>query len=333
MKYDISAMGNALVDTQFKVDHSFLNKFNLIADQMIIATKEQQDAMLYELMNMGSESVSDCGGSATNSLVAASYFGSNCHHICRISDDEDGKKYLESLTNAKIKHIGFTKTESDLSTGKCLILVTPDAARTMISVLGVSASLCEEDIDIGVIKNSELFYIEGYMVTTDDNFAAVSKVLSNLENSNTLKALSLSDAGLVKIFMKRFKEIELSDLDIVFGNKDEALAFSESDNFDEACNYFAKQSYMTIITLGGDGAICIKNNKIIRSEAINISPVDTNGAGDMFAGAFMHAYLKKYELKKCLDFANYAASKIVETFGPRLLKENYEELKKYLKKN
>ena len=171
------------------------------------------------------------------------------------------------------------------------------------------------------------------MVTTDDNFAAVSKVLSNLENSNTLKALSLSDAGLVKIFMKRFKEIELSDLDIVFGNKDEALAFSESDNFDEACNYFAKQSYMTIITLGGDGAICIKNNKIIRSEAINISPVDTNGAGDMFAGAFMHAYLKKYELKKCLDFANYAASKIVETFGPRLLKENYEELKKYLKKN
>ena len=248
MKYDISAMGNALVDTQFKVDHSFLDKFGLIADQMIIATKEQQDAMLYELMNMGSESVSDCGGSATNSLVAASYFGSNCHHICRISDDNDGKKYLESLTNAKIKHAGFTKTETNLSTGTCLILVTPDAARTMISVLGVSASLCEEDIDIEVIKNSELFYIEGYMVTTDDNFAAVSKVLSNLENSNTLKALSLSDAGLVKIFMKRFKEIELSDLDIVFGNKDEALAFSESDNFDEASNYFAKQSYMTIIT-------------------------------------------------------------------------------------
>ena len=115
MKYDISAMGNALVDTQFKVDHSFLDRFGLIADQMIIATKEQQDAMLYELINMGSESVSDCGGSATNSLVAASYFGSNCHHICRISDDNDGKKYLESLTNAKIKHAGFTKTETNFA--------------------------------------------------------------------------------------------------------------------------------------------------------------------------------------------------------------------------
>ena len=94
-----------------------------------------------------------------------------------------------------------------MPTGKCLIFVTPDAKRTMSSMLGISAYLGSKDINYDAINNSKIFYIEGYMVTTDDNFAAVSKVLSNLENSNTLKALSLSDAGLVKIFMKRFKEL------------------------------------------------------------------------------------------------------------------------------
>ena len=165
MKYDISALGNALVDTQYMVDHEFLSEIGLEADSMTLATPEEHAPIIKKLEEMGAESVSDCGGSATNSLVAAANYGSNCHHVCRVADDKDGNKYLESLQIAGVKHIGVSKEESDLPTGKCLIFVTPDAKRTMSSMLGISAFLGPKDIDYDAVQNSKIFYIEGYMVT------------------------------------------------------------------------------------------------------------------------------------------------------------------------
>ena len=142
-----------------------------------------------KLQSMGVESVSDCGGSATNSLVAASYYGSKCHHVCRVANDEDGKKYLESLQKAGVQHIGYSKEDSDMPTGKCLIFVTPDAKRTMSSMLGISAHLGPMDIDYDAVDNSKIFYIEGYMVTSEENYNAVKSVLEHLQDKNILKAL------------------------------------------------------------------------------------------------------------------------------------------------
>ena len=139
MKYDISALGNALVDTQYMVNHDFLSDIGLEPDSMTLASPEEHAPIIKKLEEMGSESVSDCGGSATNSLVAASNYGSKCHHVCRVAEDADGKKYLDSLQKAGVEHIGFSKENSDLPTGKCLIFVTPDAKRTMSSMIGISA--------------------------------------------------------------------------------------------------------------------------------------------------------------------------------------------------
>ena len=247
MKYDISALGNALVDTQYKVDHDFLNSFGLEADAMTLASSEEQAPIIKKLIEIGSESMSDCGGSATNSLVAAANYGSNCHHVCRVADDEDGKKYLDSLRSAGVKHIGVSEENTDMPTGKCLILVTPDAKRTMISMLGVSAFLGSSDIDYDVVQNSKIFYIEGYMVTSDDNFNAVISVLENLKASETLKALSLSDAGIVHGFKEKFDLIESYGIDMIFCNDDEAIAFSGKDSFDDAVEFYKSKSYMTAI--------------------------------------------------------------------------------------
>ena len=164
MKYDICAIGNALVDTQYMVEHDFLKEIGLEADSMTLTSSEEQSPIVEKLKEMNVESVSDCGGSATNSLVAASNYGSICHHVCRVSDDEDGQKYIKSLKVAGVEHIGFSKEESDLPTGKCLIFVTPDAKRTMSSMLGISAFLGPLDINFDAIRNSKIFYIEGYMV-------------------------------------------------------------------------------------------------------------------------------------------------------------------------
>jgi sugar/nucleoside kinase (ribokinase family) len=231
MKYDISALGNALVDTQYKVSHDFLQSVGLEADSMTLATSEEQAPIINKLIEMGSESVSDCGGSATNSLVAAANYGSKCHHVCRVADDQDGKNYLDSLRSAGVEHIGISSENTDMPTGKCLILVTPDAKRTMSSMLGVSAYLGASDIRYQVVENSKIFYIEGYMVTSDDNFNAVISVLENLKASETLKALSLSDAGIVHGFKEKFDLIESYGIDMIFCNDDEAIAFSGKESF------------------------------------------------------------------------------------------------------
>ena len=332
MKYDISALGNALVDTQYMVDHEFLSEIGLEADSMTLATPEEHAPIIKKLKEMGAESVSDCGGSATNSLVAASNYGSSCHHVCRVADDLDGKKYLESLQIAGVKHIGVSKEDSDLPTGKCLIFVTPDAKRTMSSMLGISAFLGPKDIDYDAVQNSKIFYIEGYMVTSDENFSAVTSVLENI-GGDTLKALSLSDAGIVNGFKDKFKEIESFGIDMIFCNDDEAVAFAGTENLEKAIDFYKNQSYMIAITKGSEGSIIIKDGQEIFSPAVSITPVDTNGAGDMYAGSFMHAYLKGHSLQECAEFSNYASSKVVETFGPRLTPDGYAAVSNKLRKS
>ena len=333
MKYDISALGNALVDTQYMVDHDFLDEIGLEADSMTLASAEEHSPIIDKLQSMGVESVSDCGGSATNSLVAASYYGSKCHHVCRVAKDEDGKKYLESLQKAGVKHIGYSKEDSEMPTGKCLIFVTPDAKRTMSSMLGISAYLGSRDINYDAINNSKIFYIEGYMVTSDENFSAVTSVLNHVKNENTKKALSLSDAGIVLGFRDKFAEIESYGIDMIFCNDDEATAFAGTENLDDAIKFFKEQSYMIAITKGAEGSVVINNGQEIFSPAMPITPVDTNGAGDMYAGSFMHAYLNGLDLSECAEFSNFASSKIVETFGPRLTPEGYKEVLNKLKKS
>jgi sugar/nucleoside kinase (ribokinase family) len=326
MKYDISALGNALVDTQYKVSSEFLSGVGIEADTMTLASAEEQAPIIEKLISMGSESVSDCGGSATNSLVAAANYGSNCHHVCRVADDEDGTRYLDSLRAAGVKHIGVSSENSDMPTGKCLILVTPDAKRTMISMLGVSAFLGSSDIDYEVVENSKIFYIEGYMVTSDDNFNAVISTLEHLKGKDVLKALSLSDAGIVHGFKDKFDLIESYGIDMIFCNDDEAVAFSGKENLEDAIEYYKSKSYMTAITKGADGSVVVQNGIEYLAPAEKITPVDTNGAGDMFAGSFMHAFLQGHDVEACAKFSNYASSKVVETFGPRLSSDGYAEV-------
>jgi len=203
----------------------------------------------------------------------------------------------------------------------------------MSSMLGVSAYLGASDIDYEVVENSKIFYIEGYMVTSDDNFNAVISVLEHLKEKDTIKALSLSDAGIVHGFRDKFELIESYGIDMVFCNDDEAIAFSKKETLSEAEDFYKSKTYMTIITKGSEGSVVVENGVKHFAEAEKITPVDTNGAGDMFAGSFMHAYLQGIDTAACAKFGNYASSKIVETFGPRLAPGGYAKVLNKLKKS
>ena len=334
MKNDISAIGNALVDTVFKVEHSLITELGLEIDQMTLSSAEEHAPIIERLIASGADTVSDCGGSATNSLVAAASFGAKCFHVCKVSNDQDGKRYLKSLKEAGVDHKGNTASADSLPTGKCLILVTPDAKRTMTTALNVSSLMDESDLDLNEISNSKIFYIEGYMVTSEENYKVTLMALDHLKNFPDVKiALSLSDPGIVMGFKDKFYEIESFGLDYIFGNDDEAMAFVDAKNIDEAFAKLQEKSYTSIITMGEEGSVVVSSDKIINTPNVQIDPVDTNGAGDMFAGSFLYALLQNHDLKSCAEFANYGASKVVETFGPRLSHEGYSDVLNNFKKS
>ena len=334
MKNDISAIGNALVDTVFKVEHSLISELGLEIDQMTLSSAEEHAPIIDRLIASGADTVSDCGGSATNSLVAAASFGAKCFHTCKVSDDQDGVKYLESLKEAGVGHKGNMASANTIPTGKCLILVTPDAKRTMTTALNVSSLMDDDDLDLNQIANSKIFYIEGYMVTSEENYKVTLRALNHLQNFQDVKiAFSLSDPGIVMGFKDKFHEMESYGLDYIFGNDDEAMAFVDAENIDEAFIKLQEKPYTSIITMGEKGSSVITNDEIIHTPKVNINPVDTNGAGDMFAGSFLYALLQDRDLRSCAEFANYGASKVVETFGPRLTEEGYREVLNNYKKS
>ena len=334
MKNDISAIGNALVDTVFKVEHSLIAELGLEIDQMTLSSAEEHAPIIERLIASGADTVSDCGGSATNSLVAAASFGAKCFHTCKVSDDQDGLRYLESLKDAGVGHKGNMAPARNVPTGKCLILVTPDAKRTMTTALNVSSLMDDNDLDLNQIANSKIFYIEGYMVTSEENYRVTLQALNHLQNFPDVKiAFSLSDPGIVMGFKDKFYEMESFGLDYIFGNDDEAMAFVDAENIDEAFIKLQEKSYTSIITMGEKGSSVITSNEIIHTPKVNIEPVDTNGAGDMFAGSFLYALLQDSDLRSCAEFANYGASKVVETFGPRLTEEGYREVLNNYKKS
>ena len=334
MKNDISALGNALVDTVFKVEHSLIAELGLEIDQMTLSSAEEHAPIIERLIASGAETVSDCGGSATNSLVAAASFGASCFHTCKVSNDEDGTRYLQSLKEAGVGHKGSMASSDSMPTGKCLILVTPDAKRTMTTALNVSSLMDESDLDLDQISNSRIFYIEGYMVTSEENYKVALKALNHLKDFPDVKiALSLSDPGIVMGFKDKFHEIESFGLDYIFGNDDEAMAFVGSDNIEDAFVALQKKSYVSIITMGEKGSAVVSNEGVINTPKVDIQAIDTNGAGDMFAGSFLYSLLQNDDLKTCAEFANYGASKVVETFGPRLTKDMYHEVLNNFKKS
>jgi sugar/nucleoside kinase (ribokinase family) len=333
MKYDICAIGNALVDTQFKVSQEFIEENNLELDQMSLCERDEQNKIIQDLANHKYESVVDCGGSATNSLVAAANFGSKCFHICKVSNDSDGRLYIENLKKSGVSHQGLKLSKITESTGKCLILVTPDAKRTMLSTLGSSACLSIEDVNYHALANSKIFFIEGYMTTSNQNFSVLLEIMNSKRLNNIKKAITLSDAGVVKTFKNRFVQIEKFGLDYMFCNDAEALAYSSSTTIDDSISFFKEKEYTTIITMGEKGCAIIRKGCAHFSPALKIDAVDTNGAGDMFAGTYLHCINNGFSHKKAAALSNYASSMIVQKFGPRLTKNEYTKILKKIKKS
>ena len=326
--YHIYGVGAALVDTEIEVDDAFLAANGVEKGQMTLVNQQRRDELMEALKDHLVHSCRASGGSGANTAIAASYFGSDVFYSSKVSSDEYGQFYLKDMKEAGVSTCKLNGNNEGI-TGKCLVLVTPDAERSMNTYLGISETLSINEIDEDALKASEYVYIEGYQVTSETGRVAAIHARELAEKHGVKTALSLSDPGMVKFFREGLEQIiGESGVDMLFSNRREALCWADTDDLDVAIEALKKVARAFAITLGPRGAIVFDGEKLIKIEPYPAKPIDTNGAGDTFAGAFLYAITAGYSYQQAGDLASCASANVVSSYGPRLSPEKYSAIQK-----
>ena len=284
-KYQIYGIGAALVDTEVVVSDEFL-KQNQIEKGVMTHVDEPRQA---ELLNAFSADkhhlMKKSGGSACNTVIAAANFGSKTFFSSKVAAYDDGQHFVGDLADSGVSF--HTASPEAGVTGKCLVMVTDDAERTMNTYLGASEQLTGREIDEAALLESEWLYIEGYLLTDDARAALIKEVVANAKESGVKVALSLSDPFVAQIFADNLRAVIGDGVDLVFCNKDEALAFTQTKTADEACGALKQSAKTFAVTDSAQGAIVFDGKDTVSVPGVPADAVDTNGAGDMFADAFL----------------------------------------------
>ena len=322
-KYDVYGLGNALVDMEFEINDQFLQDNNIDKGVMTLVDENQQHELIGQLDVFEGNKAS--GGSAANTLIAVSSMGGSAYYSCKVADDELGHFYLDDLKSANVDCNMNGKHKGGI-TGKCLVMVTPDAERTMHTFLGVSSELSPYEISEEAIRNASFCYLEGYLTTSESGKAANIEARKIAEANNIKTALTFSDPFVVEHFRDGFTETIGDGIDLLFCNEAEALSYTKKQSINEAAEVIKTFSKTFAITLGAEGALVYDGKNQIQIEANTVKAVDTNGAGDLFAGAFMYGLTHGKSFEQAGILASKASSIIVSQFGPRLKLEQYQSL-------
>ena len=307
----VLGIGNAIVDVICKVDDSFLSKYNLSKGNMKLIFDESEFKSL--LKNLKIEKTIS-GGSVANSIVGLAQQGNEVGFIGKISDDELGSKYEIGLEKEKVKYF-YLKKKEQLPTGTCLILITPDSERTMCTFLGTAGKINENDVDIDIIKSSEIIFLEGYLWDEGEPKKAFDKAI----NSANKVAMSLSDQFCVDRHKPHFLDLVKNKLDITFANEQEIMSLIDAKSFDEVINFSKSLGKTIVLTRGEKGAVAIDKDQVAEcgiKQGLKI--VDLTGAGDLFAAGFLHGYVNNMSLKDSLDKGTEMSSKVIQQIGARL---------------
>ena len=307
----ILGIGNAIVDVICKVEENFIQKNNLNKGTMklIFDNKEFQTM----LSNLKIEKTIS-GGSVANSIVGLSQLGNRVGFIGKVSDDKLGNKYEEGLKSEKVNYF-YSKKKEQLPTGTCLILVTPDSERTMCTFLGTAGKINESDVNVDVIVNSEMIFLEGYLWDEGDPKKAFEKAI---KNANKV-AMSLSDQFCVDRHKAHFLDLVKNKLDITFANEQEMISLIDAKNFNEVIDFAKNLKKLVVITRGEKGAISIIGDQVTENGVDeNLSIKDLTGAGDLFAAGYLHGYLNNLNNLECLNKGKEMSTKVIQQIGARL---------------
>jgi len=306
----ILGMGNAIVDVICKVNDQYLIDNELTKSTMKLVD-ETEFKKLLSTLNI-EETVS--GGSVANSIVGLSQLGNDAGFIGKINDDDLGQKYEQGLIKEKVQYF-YNKKEEVAPTGTCLILITPDTERTMVTFLGIAGQINEKDIDEKAIKESEIVFLEGYLWDEGEPKSAFDKAIS-LSN---IKAMTLSDQFCVERHKANFLDLVQNKLNIIFANEQEIKSLIDAKNFEEVITFGKQLGKLLIITRGEKGSVAINKNEVTECQSkSNLKIIDLTGAGDLFAAGFLHGYINNLSIKNSLEKGTEMSSKIIQKIGARL---------------
>jgi len=260
-------------------------------------------------------------------MIATALMGAPTYMSCKVAKDDDGDIYLADLEESGVAH-GLANHRQNGVTGKCLVLITPDAERSLNTNLGISETLSVDEVNEAAIEQSDWVYLEGYLVTSPTGHAAALETKALAEKHGALTAVSFSDPGMVKFFRENMAALVEGGVEMVFCNEAEALEWGQCTEIDDAIAAIKQVARRFVITLGADGAITWDGATLHRTTAQPVKAVNTNGAGDMFAGAFLYALSRGESDLRATEFATLAAGEVVKYFGPRLDRDACLELRR-----
>ena len=315
-KYDVYGIGNALVDIVTEVDDAFLET-NKVEKGLMTLVDEHRQHELSEAIDLAGSDM-QCGGSAANTIIAVSQFGGSAYYSCKVANDELGKFYLTDLKGNGVDTNLTEETSPSGITGKCLVMTTPDANRTMNTFLGITSTFSTDEVVESALRDSEYVYIEGYLVTSEAGRKAMKHVKKLAEDNGVKVALTFSDPSMVKYFRAEMEEIVGASVDLLFCNEEEAMLFTETETIDAAREKLKKVAKRFAITQGSNGAMIFDGDTFIDIEPYSVEAIDTNGAGDLFAGAFLYGITHDHSYAEAGKIASLASSRVVGKFGPRL---------------
>lgn len=316
-KYHVYGIGNALVDKEFEVDDSFFVEHGIEKGFMTLVSHEQQEKLLDILTVKAGLTKRSGGGSAANTLYALSQFGGRAYFAGKVANDETGDFYVQQLGHHNIETNLAAEREHG-TTGRCLVMISPDAERTMHTYLGVSEQVSVAEIDPAAIASSEYVYIEGYLVTSPTARTAARELKRIAEQSGVKTAMTFSDPSMVEYFADGVNELVGDGVDLLFCNEKEAMLWTDAIDFESACEMLKSRARQFVVTRGARGARLFDGHRYIDIDSHKVEAVDTNGAGDMFAGAFLYGITHGHDFETAGRLASLASATTVSSFGPRL---------------
>ena len=315
MTHDIYAIGNALVDLEFQVTDAQLEDLEIQKSQMTLIDAHRRSELLAQLSNRQARRTG--GGSAANTVVALQQLGGRAYYACRVADDAYGHFYADDLTHHGVQSC-IHKSKSTGHTGTCLVMITPDAERTMSTHLGVSAELCRDEVEAEAIASSSIYYMEGYLAASPTGLEAALVGRDIARRSGAQLALTLSDVSMIQFCRDGLLAMLADGVDYLFANEAEIKAWLGTDSIDVALREAGQLAKTVCITLGAQGCAILQGEVTTRVAAPAVQPVDTNGAGDMFAGAFLYACRQGRTVAQAAQLATAAASAVVAQQGNRM---------------
>lgn len=330
-KFDLNAIGNALVDTEIMVADSVIDDLGIKKGSMTLIDDKTFNTILSKLSSLPTHRA--CGGSAANTLITSSHLGLNCFYNYKVGADNNGQFYTKDIEKNGITGNNSSHTDKNQQTGACIVLVTPDAERTMCTYLGVSALLSANDVNIAAIKSSNFLYIEGYLAGSESGLKAGLEAKKIAAETGIQTALTLSDISMIKFCKEGLDALIGSEgISLLFCNETEAMSYTQTDNAHDAAKKLKSICKLSAITLGKNGALITSPNEQILVNSPKTNAINTNGAGDTFAGAFLAGIQKNLDIRTCGIWGCTAASYVVSQFGPRLEKKTIGDLELFAEK-